>query len=609
MSRAEMSERGWDELDIILASGDAYVDHPSFGVSVIGRVLESRGWRVGVIAQPDWHSRDAFMSLGRPRLFFGIASGNVDSMVANYTANKRPREADEYSPGRRPGLRPDRATIVYANRVREAFGASVPIVIGGIEASLRRLAHYDYWDDRVRRSILLDSRADLLVYGMGEGQVVEIARRLDRGEPIQNLDTIRGTAVARRSAGPDRPLTLLPSFEEVRDHPDRFNDAFRLARRQMDPAADLTLAQPHADRLVVVNPPALPLDSAELDAIHALPFARAWHPRYDGAGGVPALETVRFSVTAHRGCCGECSFCAVFFHQGRIVQSRTPASILGEIALLAGRPDFGGTITDVGGPTANLYASSCARWETNTFCRDRSCLVPAPCPRLSLGYDACIGLYRAAAAVPGVKHVFLGSGLRYDLLVQPQAQAYLQQICRHQVSGILKVAPEHASGPVLRLMNKPPLRVYERFAARFKAVAASVGKPIFLVNYLIASHPGSTLEETYSLARYLARRGIQPEQIQDFLPSPMTRSTAMYCTGKDPLSGEPVYVPRSLRERRWHRALLQYGQPRNRPLLIEALRALGRMEELALFEKAASRARGRPAARSPAAAGKRRPRR
>ncbi len=586
MSREEMNARGWDEPDVILVSGDAYVDHPSYGVSVIGRLLESRGLRVGIIAQPDWRGLDDFTALGRPRLFFGITAGSVDSMIANYSANRRPREEDDYSPGGRSGLRPDRAVIVYANRVREAFGPEVPIVIGGIEASLRRFAHYDYWDDRVRRSILLDSRAHLLVYGMGERQIAEIAERLGRGEPVQVLDAIRGTAFAAGSAPGGRPTAALPSFEQVQADPERFNEAFRLIREGADPAAGLTLVQPHADRQVIVNPPALPLESGELDALYALPYARAWHPRYDAQGGIRALETVRFSVTAHRGCCGECSFCAIAFHQGRIVQSRTPASVLREVGQLAARPEFRGTITDIGGPTANLYASSCARWRQGTFCRDRSCLVPQPCPRLELGYDACIRLYRDAAAVPGVKHVFIGSGLRYDLLVRPGAQPYLEQVCGHQISGILKVAPEHRSDAVLRLMNKSPFSAYEAFLPRFKAAAAAAGKRSFIVNYFITSHPGDTLEETFALARWLAERGIRPEQIQDFIPSPMTRSTAMYHTGRDPLTGQPVHVPRTLRERRQHRALVQYDQPRNRPLLVEALRSIGRLDQLPLFERA-----------------------
>ena len=590
-SREEMLARGWEELDVILVSGDAYVDHPSYGVSVIGRLLESRGWRVGVIAQPDWRSPEGFAVLGRPRLFFGLTAGSVDSMIANYSAGKRPRAEDDYSPGRRAGLRPDRAVIVYANRVREAFGPRVPLVIGGIEASLRRFAHYDHWDERVRRSILLDSRADLLVYGMGERQVTEIAERLDRGEPVGSLQDIRGTAFVRGAAGSAEPpaaasaggVLRLPSCEEVQADPGRFNEAFLRIREGQDPAAGLTLVQPHADRLVVVNPPALPLSSAELDAVYALPYARSWHPRYDAEGGIRALETVRHSVTAHRGCCGECSFCAIAFHQGRIVQSRSPASVLAEIRLLAGREDFHGTVTDIGGPTANLYGASCERWRSNTFCAERSCLVPQPCPRLELAYPRCIRLYRDAAALPGVKHVFIGSGLRFDLLVQPEAGPYLEQICAHQISGILKVAPEHRSDGVLRLMNKPPFAVYERFVERFRAAAAAVGRKIFIVNYLITAHPGTSTADAFELARWLAERGIRPEQVQDFLPSPMTRSTAMYHTGRDPLTGRPVHVPRSPRERRRQRALAQYDQPRNRPLLIETLQELGRMAQLPLF--------------------------
>lgn len=586
MFRHEMLQRGWEELDIILISGDAYVDHPSYGVSMIGRFLEQRGYRVGIIAQPDWRSTEDFKRFGQPRLFFGITSGNVDSMIANYTANKRQRTLDDYSPERKTGLRPDRAVIVYANRVREAFGESVPIVIGGIEASLRRFAHYDYWDNRVRRSILFDSRAHILVYGMGERQVEEIARRLSSGEPVYDLHSILGTAFVKKTVSVDQNTCILPSFETVCRDPGQFNKAFVLSKRAMDPAAGFVLAQPHGDQFLVVNPPAAPLQSEELDALYQLPFTRSWHPHYESSGGINALETVRFSVTAHRGCCGECSFCALFFHQGRIVQSRSPESILQEITHIAQKPDFKGTITDIGGPTANLYGAHCSKWMNNTFCEHRSCLVPQPCPHLHLAYRTCIDIYRKAAHIAKVKHVFISSGLRFDLLVAPDAAAYLQQICRHHISGIIKIAPEHCSNRVLRLMNKPSFKIYKQFVARFQKTVREAGKKIYIVNYFITSHPGTSLNEAYELAHYCAQNKIKPEQIQDFIPSPMTRSTCMYFTGRDPITEEQVYTPQTFRERKMHRALVQYGTKKTRALFIEALQILKKQNMLSFFEKA-----------------------
>jgi len=585
-SRAEMRARGWDRCDIVLITGDAYVDHPSYGAALIARLLENRGWRVGIIAQPDWRGVDDFRALGEPRLFFGITGGNVDSMVANFTSGHKRRRRDDYSPGGKAGLRPDRATIVYANRAREAF-PDAAIVLGGLEASLRRLAHYDYWRDKVRRSVLLDSRADILVYGMGERPIVEIARRLDAGEDPGALDGIRGTAVVRgRDALPGDPVRL-PSYERAAADPGSYAEAFKLAYGEMDPSRARPVVQAHGDRFVVQNPPTRPLATAELDELYAFPYRRAWHPRYDAAGGVKAFETVRFSITANRGCCGECSFCAITSHQGRIVQSRSEESILAEARTIAARPEFRGTITDIGGPTANLYAAECKRWDKESFCNNRSCLTPDRCPALKLGYERSIRLYRKVQELPGVKHVFIGSGLRHDLLADDAAGPYLDQICGHQVSGILKVAPEHRSAPVLDLMRKPRFDVYEEFVDRFRQAAKRRGKPIFIVNYWISAHPGATLERTLELALYLAEHRIRPEQVQDFMPSPMTPATCMYHTGRDPFTGRKVHVPRSDHERRLHRALIQYDQPRNRKLLREALSELGRLELMPVFERAA----------------------
>lgn len=586
LTRREMEALGWDACDVILVSGDAYVDHPAFGAAVIGRLLERAGWRVGILAQPDWRGPEAFTALGAPRLCFGVTGGNVDSMIANLSAGKQRRRTDDFSPGGQAGRRPDRAALVYANRLREAH-PGVPIVLGGLEASLRRLAHYDYWDDKVRRSLLVDARADILVYGMGESQIRAIVARLARDGASADLDGIPGTVVVRPPEAAPAGAVALPSFEAVAADRAAYAEAFRLAERELAPSGAKPLAQPHGDRVVVQWPPAPPLSPAELDALYALPFRRAWHPSYDAQGGVPALETVRTSITAHRGCCGDCSFCAITSHQGRIVTSRSEASILAEARRIAAGPGFKGTITDVGGPTANLYGARCRRWDAGRFCRDRNCLVPERCEHLELGYDAAIRLYRRLAQVPGVKHVFLGSGLRFDLLVEERDRRYLEQIAAHQVSGLLKIAPEHCDDRVLELMAKPRFAVYEQFLKRFRAASLKAGKQQYVVNYFIASHPGSSLREALKLALYLAKRRVKPEQIQDFIPTPMTRATCMYHTGADPATGRRVHVPRSLEERRMQRALLQYDRPHNRKLLEAALAELGALHVLPKFLAAA----------------------
>jgi len=556
ISSEDVKKRGWGQLDVILISGDAYVDHPAYGTAVIGRVLEANGFRVGVIAQPNWRNIADFRRLGKPRLFFGITSGNVDSMVANYTANKRLRQVDKYSPGNQRGLRPDRAVIVYANRIREAF-RSVPIVLGGIEASLRRFAHYDYWDNCLRRSILIDSRADILVYGMGERQVVEIAWRLQSSEPVHSLDGIRGTAVVRKDISRFSNCLRVPSYEEVVGSKEKYGQAFVKIYGQMSPLKAKVVAQQHAQRWVVQFPPASALLSRELDKIYELSYVRRWHPRYDKAGGVKGFETVQFSLTSHRGCCGECSFCALYFHQGRIVQSRSIESIEREARLLSEKKDFKGTISDIGGPTANMYGMECKLWAEGNFCSEKKCLIPKKCSRLALGYKRCLEMYRRIRKIPGIKYVFIGSGLRYDLLVEDCAREYLEEICKYHISGQLKVAPEHCSESVLAIMNKPPFSVYQKFVRIFKNTIRRLNKNIFLVNYFITAHPGSSRSETRKLALYLSQRGLRPEQIQDFVPLPMTLSSCIHWTGEDPFSRKKIYTPKAFRERKAQRALIQ----------------------------------------------------
>lgn len=581
INQSDLKKHGWQECDIIIISGDAYVDHPSFGAVVISRVLEAAGYKVGVIAQPDWRGTKDFLVLGRPRLFFGITSGNVDSMVANYTSQKSARRSDDYSPGAKAGKRPDRSLIVYANRVRQVF-PGVPIVLGGIEASLRRLAHYDYWEDKVRRSVLLDAKADILVYGMAECQVVEIADRLKRGEAVDSLNDIRGTVINRKAVDFLNDFVGLPSFEEVSADKDKFNESFKLIYRQRNPSFAKPLVQKHADRFLVQLPPALPLIPEELDRIYELPYARRAHPVYDCQGGVPAMETVRFSLVSHRGCPGECSFCSLSLHQGRIVQSRSEESLLREAAALAREEYFKGTITDIGGPTANLYRASCPLWQRNDFCRN-NCLVPEKCKNLKLGYSESLQLYRKISQLPGVKHVFIGSGFRYDLLADGYADEYLAQVLHKHTSGYMKIAPEHICDNVLFLMNKPKRKAYEKFLKKFGHYSGKAGKKCFLVNYFIVGHPGCTLEEALELAVYAKKNHMSYEQIQDFMPLPMTLSGCLYYTGRHPFNGQKVFVPRVFKERRYQRALLQYKDPRNRLFVKEALGKLGAADLLKGF--------------------------
>ncbi len=572
ISDRDLRIRGWSQLDIILVSGDAYVDHPSYGVSLIGRVLEDAGFKVGIIAQPDWRKPDDFLKLGKPKLFFGISAGNLDSMVANYTANKKSRSKDDYSPGGKMDFRPDRAVIVYANKIREYF-PGVALVIGGLEASLRRLAHYDYWANEVRRSILLDSRADILVYGMGERQTLEIAKRINLGE---TLDNIKGTAVIRSCIDNLKDYIVIPSFEEVKQDKGKFNQAFKAAYSECDPLGGKTVVQKYQERYLIQFSPALPLTKEELDKVYDLPYARSWHPVYNKEGGIPGFETVRFSIISHRGCCGECSFCSLYPHQGRIVQSRSKKSIIREAKILASQKGFRGTISDIGGPTANLYAANCQLWKKTGACRSKKCLVPTKCGNLKLGYNETIELWKEVMKIPGIKHLFIGSGVRYDLLIDKYSDEYLKALCQEHISGQLKVAPEHTADSVLDIMNKPRIEVYEKFTDRFRKVNKALSKKQYLVNYLISSHPGSDLNKALEMSSYLSRRSIRPEQVQDFIPLPMTLSGCIYYTESHPFTGERIYTPGTFRERKMHRALLQYSQTKNKGLIRQALKILGK---------------------------------
>jgi len=573
ISKEDFKKRGWGDLDIIIITGDAYVDHPSYGAAIIGRVLEAEGFKVGIIAQPNWRNTDDFLKLGRPRLFFAITSGNVDSMVANYTANKRPRISDDYSPGARAGLRPDRALIVYSNKAREAY-RDCPIVLGGLEASLRRLAHYDYWDNEVRRSVLIDAKADILVYGMGESQILEIAKRLKSGESLESLNNICGTTVIRKDLSFLKEYKLIPSFEETREDKNKYNSAFREIFSQMNPFSAKAIAQKHADRFIVQLPPAYPLSTDDLDRIYNLKYARAWHPTYNKLGGIKGFETVRFSIVSHRGCCGMCSFCSLYMHQGRIIQSRSEESILKEAKLISQMKDFRGTITDIGGPTANLYQASCRNWASHGFCENKSCINPSQCKNLKLGYKKSIDLYKKIAEIPGIKHVFISSGFRYDLLTDDSAEEYLTQVCKFNISGQMKVAPEHVVDAVLKNMNKPYVYSYEKFLKKLDRVNMKIKKKTYLVNYFITSYPSSGLKEALEFALYLSKRRINPEQIQDFMPLPMTLAACLYYTGINPFTGERVYSAKTFKERKMQRALIQHKNPKNRQLVKEALRIL-----------------------------------
>jgi len=576
IDRRDLDERGWDELDIIFVSGDAYVDHPAWAAALLGRFLEKQGFRVGIIAQPDWHRPEDIQKLGRPRLFFAVSAGNMDTMVSHYTADKKRRSEDLYSPGGKAGMRPDRASIVYTSLIRQAW-PGVPVVIGGVEPSLRRLAHYDYWSEKVRRSILADSKADLLAYGMGEYPLLEIARHLKAGKDIHYLTNLRSTSYLSKSL-PEDALEL-PSYETVKDDPASFAEATRLIHQELNPYCARILAQKHGERWVVVNPPALPLTTGQMDAIYDLAFTRKYHPVYEEQGGIPGLEPVQFSVTTHRGCFGGCAFCSLGLHQGKFIQNRSVRSIVEEVDTISHHPDFKGSIPDVGAASANMFGLRGKDEPRCQSCRRESCLYPSVCKNLQTDHSPSVKLWRELRRNQRVKHMFVASGVRYDLILRDSSGQYLKDLCQYHVGGQLKIAPEHISDRVLQLMHKPPQAEYRKFIEMFKKVNKQLGRDQYLVPYFISAHPGSELNDTIELAEFV-RDNLQyyPEQVQNFTPTPMTIATCMYYTGLDPVSKRKVYIPRHTRERKWQRALLQYRDPRNRNLVREALQSCGRVD-------------------------------
>ena len=577
VSAEERHARGWWWYDALVVGGDAYIDNPSFGTAVISRVLEAAGYRVAVLPQPDWHSADAFRAMGRPRLGVFIGAGNLDSMVAHYTAAKKRRSEDYYSPGKQTGRRPDRAAIVYCNRAREAFGPDMPIILGSLEASLRRFAHYDYWDDKVRRGILFDSQADLLVYGMGETATLEIARRLKKKLPVSEMTDIPGTGYITRDPGVCAfERVELPSFEQVRDNKRLYAEATRTEYAEHDPVRGRALIQPCEGRYLVVNPPAMPLDTKELDRVAELPYTREVHPMYDAEGGVPAIEEVRFSVIHNRGCFGGCNFCALAFHQGRMVTSRSHESVIREVTAMTHHPLWKGYVSDVGGPSANFRHPSCAQQTERGMCPNRLCLAPTPCPNIDADHSDYLALLRKLRAIPGVKKVFVRSGIRYDYLLCDDNDAFFSELVKYHISGQLKVAPEHCIDSVLDYMGKPHIGTYERFLDKYKRLNHRYDMEQYVVPYLMSSHPGSTLQDAVALAEYLNQTGRQPEQVQDFYPTPGTISTCMYYTEIDPRTMKHVYVAKTPHEKNMQRALLQWKRPDKRRLVIEALKEAGR---------------------------------
>ena len=570
MSAEEMRERGWDGVDIVFVSGDAYIDHPSFAMAILGRVLEAAGYRVGIVSQPDWQSCDDWRRFGRPRLFFAISAGNMDSMINHYTANRKVRNDDAYSPGGRIGMRPDRATLAYCQRARQAY-KGVPVIAGGVEASLRRLGHYDYWSDKVRRSILLDCKADLLVFGMGEESILEIARRFDGGETLRDLREMRGVAYALgASEPPPDDALVLPSYDEIRDDKRAFAEATRVIHTETNPYNARRLVQWHDRQAIVCNPPSLPISGAAMDRIYGLPYTRRPHPSYDER--IPAFEMIKDSITIMRGCFGGCTFCSITTHQGRIIQSRSKNSILDEVRQLAGDASFKGVVSDIGGPTANMYRMRCTRPEVEKVCRRQSCVHPKICKLLGTDHEPLVQIMKEAREAPGIKKVLVASGIRMDLA--RRSPRYMRELTRHHVGGHLKVAPEHTDPGVLDRMRKPCTDDFEKFAQSFHRESKKAGKKQYLVPYFISGHPGSDLDAMIDLAVFLKRSGYRPDQVQDFIPAPFDVATAMYYTGIDPFTRKPVHVARHLRDRKLQRALMQFFKPENyhevRKALLEA---------------------------------------
>ena len=576
MSRQEMEERKIEQMDFVYVTGDAYVDHPSFGAAIICRLLESRGYQVGVIAQPDWKDPDSIRIFGEPRLAFLVSAGNMDSMVNHYTVAKKRRRQDAYSPGGKMGLRPDRAVIVDGNLIRRSY-KHTPIILGGIEASLRRLAHYDYWENKLRRSVLLDSGADLISYGMGEHSVVEIAEALEAGIPVKDLTYLPGTVFRTDSLESLENPCVLPSYSEMQKEPLAYARSFAVQYRNTDPFHGRILAEDYGTQgYVVQNPPSLPLTQLEMDDVYGLPYQRTWHPRYDKEGGIPAFSEIKFSLTSNRGCFGGCNFCALTFHQGRILQTRSHESLIEEAATFTRDPDFKGYIHDVGGPTANFRQPSCEKQLKKGVCPQRQCLFPKPCPNLKADHRDYVQLLRKLRVVPGVKKVFIRSGIRFDYVLADKDKTFLSELVRHHISGQLRVAPEHVSDIVLSYMGKPCHQVYEKFLLEYSRENEKTGKKQYAVPYFMSSHPGCTMREAVKLAEYIRDLGFMPEQVQDFYPTPSTLSTCMYYTGVHPLTMEKVYVPKAPHEKAIQRALIQFRNPANAELVREGLKMAGR---------------------------------
>ncbi|MBR0276845.1 MAG: YgiQ family radical SAM protein, partial [Clostridia bacterium] len=581
VSRQDLKKMNISQLDFVYIIGEAYVDHSSFGHAIISRVLENAGYKVGIIALPDWHSKEDFMRLGKPKLGFLCSAGNMDSMVNKYTVNKKIRSADSYAPGGKPGMRPDRATIVYCNRIREAYG-NIPVIIGGVEASLRRFAHYDYWDNKVRRSILFDSRADLLIYGMGERQIVEIAGLLKDGKDIKSITDIDGTAYISH----EKPVDAqeIPSFEEISADKRQYAISCRMEHEHYG-----RQIQKHGDRWLVVNKPSAPLTTEEMDKVYSLPYMRSYHPMYEKYGGVPAINEVKFSITSARGCFGSCNFCAIAFHQGRKISARSHKSIIEEAKIMIKDPDFKGYISDVGGPTANFRINPCSK---KVPCPEKKCLYPSPCKNMKIDHSDYLQLLRKLRTLNGVKKVFIRSGIRYDYLVYDKNLDFFEELCKYHISGQLRVAPEHISDNVLKYMGKPGKDVYNKFVNRFYSITKKVGKEQYVVPYLMSSHPGSTINDAVALAEYLRDNNLNPEQVQDFYPTPGTYSTCMYYTELDPKTLKKVYVPKTIEEKNMQRALLQYKKPENRNLVISALKKAGRQDLIGFSDKCLIKLKG-----------------
>lgn len=604
VNQKEMHQRGWQQADFVYVTGDAYVDHPSFGAAIITRVLEAKGFKVAVLSQPDWHSTADFVPFGKPRLGYLITSGNIDSMVAHYTVAKKKRGSDAYTPGGKTGKRPDRAVTVYSKIVKKLY-PDVPVIIGGLEASLRRFAHYDYWDNKVRQSILLESGADLLIYGMGEKQIIEIAERLDGGEPVNDLHDIKGTVYAVDVRETPYTGVECPSYENVKENKKEYAKAARIQQDEQDHIRGRLIKQKHGKTMVVQNVPMPPLTTEELDWVYALPYQRTYHPMYEAMGGVPGIQEVAFSITHNRGCFGGCNFCSIAFHQGRYVTSRSKESILKEAKLLTTLPSFKGYIHDIGGPTANFRHPSCEWQQTHGLCKGKKCLAPKPCPNLDADHSEYLDVLRSVRKLPGVKKVFIRSGIRYDYLLKDKDDSFFRELVKHHVSGQLKVAPEHCSAAVLDKMGKPHIEAYIEFSKRYFQYSGEASKDQYLVPYLMSSHPGATLNEAIELALFLKKNRIRPEQVQDFYPTPGTISTTMYYTGLDPYTMQEVYCAKNPHEKAMQRALLQYYNLSNAPLIEEALRKakrfdlIGNSEHCLVRSSAKSPSKGHPYHKQP----------